>query len=1404
MPSIRHWIRRSLVVLVACSAALPAHAAQLYRWNAAAPGAWTNPANWSPPRNAPAATDILQIDANTTPTPTLTNVPSETIGSLLVQTGATVTLSTVAPVTVGLTSSNDALQVQTGASLRLSGANPISLSLAAGATTTVAGTIEVAGGAHRLLAADAGAIRFASGAAFTTNTGFAGNAFGASGAPGTVLFDGGSIYTHNAGANPFGLSAPNSKVTFATGSVAVWRTTAGFSSSGRTFADLRVENGIALSSTGSGDFTFDKLVVDAGCSFTHTGSGAQRVTVQDDLVNDGTALSIAPGTGGLDFSTPLVWTGDREHSVRGAGAGVTLSGAIHVASTSTLRVFNTPLTLAGASTALSVDGTLSMGETGAIAGPGSVAYSPGSLLELRPSSTGTYTVTDATLYWPATSGPPNVTCAEGATVDLDFLTRTIPASGVFTMAQVDDTAPVTLAHDLLIDGTLAKSTASRVNGTPTYGANATLRYTSGALHTPTGEWLANASAGAGVPANVAIDEPASLLLDAGALYVMLGNLQLTGNLDVQDFATLRVHGDWRQTNLTSTLTQRTDAWIEFAGARNSTLTLEDGYLPRTLSFVRMRLAKPAGSQVILSSAPVTNLQLWTSNEVALSMNDAGALWLNGNTLSLTGANAIVQFDNPLATGYRRINGPGTFAVYGALTTFVNLTTTHAQFDAACEVLLAAATDLGPEGANSTLISGTLHLQGAGSVVTHVADDQDAVVIYDGLGVRTRGLEWSMGSPSYRVRGVIVRGGTQFLPGGIAGVWPLEIDGDLHVETGSEFLFGNQQRDMVVTGDIAVDAGGTLDLSGIMPVHFEFRGNLTNLGTLADVAMTKLRVSGPGTQTLTSAPWNVDEFEMNKSGGQLVLACDLACTPLLSPPSAFTVLGAVSVLDIRGHELTLGHATTGFGGPGTPLTVQGDTLSAVLVDVDGDGGSLGFAPDHHDLGTLHFASLNPAGALHLLHSVDVWQHADFAAGVVTTGADTLRVHSGAALTRTSGWVNGTVQIPVAAGSPGGEIPLGTDTDYLPVTLALGGVTDGTDLLVRMTAGDHPALASSGLDVSRGLNRWWTLSPQDAFVFGACAVTCTFLPADLDAGVTADSLSARQYDAPQWSGDAITARTPTSVTVGGISHFSDFAFGIARSWIITSTATGSGVISPLGASAVIDGGSLGYLIAASPHHAIGDVVVDNVSIGAVAGYLFSNVHGDHTIGASFVLVNAAPVITGAHDLFGTVGVALVSGVTVTDADGDAVTCSGANLPAGATVSANGTFTWPSPVLGVYPNVTILADDGFGGHAQVSFTVTITAPVGVGDDARAVPATAGLTLLGGVTAGDRIACELAVPRAERATVRLYSARGRLVATLLDEAVAAGRYRLHTHQQIAAGVYLLRAEIGPVVLTRRVLTLE
>lgn len=235
---------RTAISLAACGllalAAASASAQSTYTW-AGPDGSWAAAGSWSPARNTPHVGDTLIFNGGS---PTVTALPTETIGSLQVTGNAAVTIDGGgAGATLTINGGANALQIAAGSSLRLFGGGGAGGSLvvdvASGSTAAIAGDVifhsTAANTAHRFNANQANQIIFSNGstaAMAAVSTGAAGGfGSGTQGFADGVVFQSGSAYyqgglkdgTRNGGtgSNPFARTQPASNVVFESGSAYV-------------------------------------------------------------------------------------------------------------------------------------------------------------------------------------------------------------------------------------------------------------------------------------------------------------------------------------------------------------------------------------------------------------------------------------------------------------------------------------------------------------------------------------------------------------------------------------------------------------------------------------------------------------------------------------------------------------------------------------------------------------------------------------------------------------------------------------------------------------------------------------------------------------------------------------------------------------------------------------------------------------------------------------------------------------------------------------------------------------------------------------------------------------------------------------------------------------------------------
>lgn len=134
------------------------------------------------------------------------------------------------------------------------------------------------------------------------------------------------------------------------------------------------------------------------------------------------------------------------------------------------------------------------------------------------------------------------------------------------------------------------------------------------------------------------------------------------------------------------------------------------------------------------------------------------------------------------------------------------------------------------------------------------------------------------------------------------------------------------------------------------------------------------------------------------------------------------------------------------------------------------------------------------------------------------------------------------------------------------------------------------------------------------------------------------------------------------------------------VVSSKAGEHGTITPSGQHPVSIGGSISFAFTPDPHYRVADVRVDGASVGAVLGYTFVNVTGDHNIEATFT--QALWTVTGSA---GPGGIVSPSGSQAV-ADGSDVTLTVAPEPHHETVDVtlDGKSLGPVPIV-TLPNVT-----------------------------------------------------------------------------------------------------------------------
>ena len=255
--------------------------------------------------------------------------------------------------------------------------------------------------------------------------------------------------------------------------------------------------------------------------------------------------------------------------------------------------------------------------------------------------------------------------------------------------------------------------------------------------------------------------------------------------------------------------------------------------------------------------------------------------------------------------------------------------------------------------------------------------------------------------------------------------------------------------------------------------------------------------------------------------------------------------------------------SGAAGASGGLTISAGTLiapTAAIFDVNGDltnnsgsgalvtgigtvtlsraGGSQAIAGSH----PIAFNGLtisNPSGVT-AGYDVAVAGTLTLTNGNITTGSYVVDIGATGSVSRTSGHIVGNLRKPVATGSPSVTFEIGDASQYTPVDIAFANVTVAGSVTASTTSGDHASLATSAIDPTASVNRFWTLS-NGAVTFSDANITFNYAAADIDAGADTSDFGVARYAAASWQTQTTLSQGATSTTASGITSLGDFAVG-----------------------------------------------------------------------------------------------------------------------------------------------------------------------------------------------------------------------------------------------------------------------
>lgn len=185
----------------------------------------------------------------------------------------------------------------------------------------------------------------------------------------------------------------------------------------------------------------------------------------------------------------------------------------------------------------------------------------------------------------------------------------------------------------------------------------------------------------------------------------------------------------------------------------------------------------------------------------------------------------------------------------------------------------------------------------------------------------------------------------------------------------------------------------------------------------------------------------------------------------------------------------------------------------------------------------------SGSAILLTNLTINGTLNFISGNIQTGNNKVVISATGSVTggsQSTGWVNGNLQKNIQPGATSQMYEVGDNVNYTPAALGFNGVTTGGTLTTDAIATDHPNISTSGIDMNKSVNRYFTFT-NNGIVFTDASLTLNWKAGDVDAGAITANFKAAKYNGTTWTFPTTGTITSTSIQVNGITSFGDFAVG-----------------------------------------------------------------------------------------------------------------------------------------------------------------------------------------------------------------------------------------------------------------------
>ncbi|KAB1154297.1 YDG domain-containing protein [Flavobacterium luteum] len=1137
--------------------------------------AWTTAASWTPTRTTPAINDILTLPSGTY---TITAVPTQTIGRLIVNAGANATLQTSAAGTLTMTDGTaaDELSIASTGSLFVSvagannnGVGGLTLAFGTSSTATVAGRLEITnncGCANPIKINTTNCVMTVTGTLAAGGT--LDNDPWTTSASSLLIANAGTFEckysTNNLGRVPTAGWQTGSLCSII-GNVSVpqitglgqnfynltWncpsQTLVGFNLN-TSSAIINVSNEFKVISTGAttGSLTMGNGTINTK-DFTQTGGAFEMNTATGTSTMNvtGTFNQTAGTFQSSNLGTPLLsFNGTTTQNVNFFNAAPTGSGL-------TYRVNNVNgINLTGSGTLttnFNINATggvrVSSAATAPITSTLTLVYAVGSRLTY---DGGAGRIATATVF-PASNGPLNITVGSGSTLNLNSLNRTVnnlilnvtsqgfsdyggTGSGATNTTSGFFTANAGILTVTCVLNTVALTSAVGTNAQTINAGNAitTITYaTTGATGAtitglPTGltsGWSGNVVNISGTPTSTAGTYTVTLTGGCGTI-TTIGSITVnpnsyTWNGNTTDWT---VGSNWTPTRTTA--------------AFNDILTFPSGNFTVTNVPTQSigRLIISAGANVLLQTVTSGKTLTIISDGTAtneLSVESLGSLKFNstgfGIALEFTsGSTALIdgvfEIDNTTATNSINLtNCVMTVSASGTLAGG-SIWTNNPWLGTNTSSLLIAGTYRHKYTTNQGFLPYANWQTGSITLISGTTSTANI----GSFNQTFNNLTWNCPSQ------------TSNLDFGITG-----FVGTTNTFTVTSTGTGSIILNKTITVKDFTQTGGTVDFSTGTAGVVNVSGNFSQTaGTIKSTSASGTINFNGTTQTYTSGGTLANAINHSIANGATV---DFGTSVISSGSTGtFNLASGGKIITANANGLTASGASGTVQSSGTRTYNSGASYEFKGANT----GNFNLSTANTITGTLKLNSAT--GNINANQSLAT-SNLDITNNVVTTGANTITLDSGGSYSRTTGYVNGNFKKFIAASSTSRTFEIGNATNYLPLTLNFTGtITAGGSITASTTDGDHPQIVSSSINSNKSVNRYFTVTNSPA-VPGLTSYNPDFLylVGDNDGSATPANYGIQTYNGSAWASSTVSGTpTSTTATATGVTTFGDFAIGESK--------------------------------------------------------------------------------------------------------------------------------------------------------------------------------------------------------------------------------------------------------------------